>query len=154
MQVSHARLDVHSLHPYLLLLQQGAGLVASYVYANGEDPIITGAIASSGTVGTGPGGDDESGNNKFTQLAEIAGCGGDLEAEEELACMQEIPAVRLQAILQSGREDVPMFGAVVDNITIFSNYTERLERGLVANVVSFFPVDEKRSRCAFEGTSY
>ncbi|KAK8008336.1 chlorogenic acid esterase precursor [Apiospora marii] len=113
----------------------GAGLVTSYVYANGEDPIITGAIANSGTVGVGPGGDDdESGVNKFSRLAELAGCGGGLEAEEELACMQEIPALRLQAILQSRREEVPMFGAVVDNTTVFANYTERLERGLVAKV--------------------
>ncbi|KAK8122704.1 Alpha/Beta hydrolase protein [Apiospora sp. TS-2023a] len=112
----------------------GAGLVASYVYANGEDPIITGAIANSGSVGIGPGGDDESDINRFSQLAEIAGCGGGLEPEEELACMQEIPAVRLQAILQSRREDVPTFRPVVDNTTVFSNYTERLEQGLVAKV--------------------
>ncbi|KAK7984374.1 hypothetical protein PG989_011776 [Apiospora arundinis] len=96
----------------------GAGLVTSYVYANGEDPIITGAIANSGSIGG---------------LAEIAGCGG-LKADEELACMQEVPALRLQSILQSGDEGIPMFGAVVDNTTVFSNSTERLERGLVAKV--------------------
>ncbi|KAK7984673.1 hypothetical protein PG988_002295 [Apiospora saccharicola] len=112
----------------------GAGLVTSYVYANGEDPIITGAIANSGSVGIGPSGDDESDIDKFSQLAEIAGCGGGLEPEEELACMQEIPALRLQAILQSRREDVPTFRPVVDNATVFSNYTERLEQGLVAKV--------------------
>ncbi|KAK7961922.1 Alpha/Beta hydrolase protein [Apiospora aurea] len=112
----------------------GAGLTASYVYANGEDPIIAGAIANSGTVGIGPGSDDDSGSvNKFSQLADIVGCGG-LDAEEELECMQGIPAQTLQSVLQSGREDVPSFGAVVDNVTTFSNYTERLEKGLVAKI--------------------
>ncbi|KAK8075511.1 carboxylesterase [Apiospora hydei] len=90
----------------------GAGLTASYVYANGEDPIIAGAIANSGTVGIGPGSDDDSGSvNKFSQLADIVGCGG-LDAESELACMQGIPAQTLQSVLQSRREDVPTFGAV------------------------------------------
>lgn len=112
-------------------------MVTSYVYANGEDPIITGAIANSGAVGGRL--SDSSATNKFTQLAALAGCGGGLKADEELACMQEVTALRLQSILQSGREEVPMFGAVVDNITTFSNYTERLERGLVAKVVSFLP---------------
>ncbi|KAK8131926.1 hypothetical protein PG999_000099 [Apiospora kogelbergensis] len=110
----------------------GAGLVTSYVYANGEDPIITGAIANSGAVGGRLQGG--SATNKFSQLAELAGCGGGLKADEELACMQEVPALRLQSILQSGGDEIPMFGAVVDNTTVFSNYTERLERGLVAKV--------------------
>lgn len=52
--------------------------------------------------------------------------------------MQEVPALRLQSILQSGGDEIPMFGAVVDNTTVFSNYTERLERGLVAKVVSLY----------------
>lgn len=114
------------------------------------DPIITGAIANSGTVGVGPVGDDDSGVDKFSQLAELAGCGGGLEAEEELACMQEIPAVRLQAILQSQREDVPVFRPVIDNTTIFSNYTERLERGLIAKVVRLFFV-QMRKRGGVDG---
>ncbi|KAK8016668.1 triacylglycerol lipase V precursor [Apiospora rasikravindrae] len=113
----------------------GAGLTTSYVYANGEDPIIAGAIANSGTVGVGPSSDDDGSSvNKFSQLAEIVGCGGGLDAEAELACMQEVPAQTLQAILQSGREEVPRFGVVVDNTTVFANYTERLEKGLVAKV--------------------
>lgn len=118
-------------------MRKGAGLVTSYVYANGEDPIIKGAIANSGSIGGRP--RDSDTPNKFSQVAEIAGCGG-LEAAEELTCMQEVSALRLQSILQSGTEEVPMFGAVVDNVTVFANSTERLERGLVAKVVRSPPL--------------
>lgn len=106
----------------------------SYLYANGEEPIIAGAIANSGAGGGGG-----SPSDSFSQLAEIVGC-GDLDAGEELACMQKIPALRLQSILQSAlipgtNSTVPRFGPAVDNATMFSNKTERLERGLVATVV-------------------
>jgi hypothetical protein len=106
------------------------------LYANGEDPIISGAIAMSGSANS-PSQDDSS---SFSELAEAAGCGG-LTADEELSCMQNIPALRLQDLVQSStlpgsNVSTPKFGAVVDNITVFSNNTERLERNLTAKIVS------------------
>jgi hypothetical protein len=114
---------------------KGAGLVGAYLYANGEDPIISGAIAMSGSATAGAQGDQ----NSFSQLAKAADCGG-LNAEEELSCMQSIPALRLQDLVQAtslpgSNMSVPRFGAVVDNVTVFSNNTERLEKNLAAKVV-------------------
>jgi len=58
--------------------------------------------------------------------------------------MQKVPALRLQDILQSGGgllpgsdDAVPRFNPVVDNVTQFSDNTERLEKNLTATVVSF-----------------
>lgn len=122
----------------------GAGLVGAYVYANGKDPIISGAIAQSGAAPSGgmPGSSDR---NNFSELAKMVNCGG-LNAEEELLCMQKVPALRLQDIVSTtsssplggnngSQISVPRFGAGVDNVTVFSNLTERLEKNLAAKVV-------------------
>jgi hypothetical protein len=114
---------------------KGAGLVGAYLYANGEDPIISGAIAMSGSATAGAQGDE----NSFSELAKAADCGG-LNAEEELSCMQSVPALRLQDLVQAtslpgSNMSVPRFGAVVDNVTVFPNNTERLEKNLTAKVV-------------------
>jgi hypothetical protein len=113
----------------------GAGLVGSYVYANGADPIVSGGIAMSGAVNSGPSED----STNFSRLAEAADCGG-LSAEEELSCMQNVPALRLQDLVQGStlpgsNASVPRFGAVVDNVTVFANITERLEKNLTARIV-------------------
>ncbi|CAI6334264.1 unnamed protein product [Periconia digitata] len=76
--------------------------------------------------------------NAFSQLASAVDCGG-LDADEELSCVQNVPALRIQDIVQSStlpgtNTSVPRFGAVVDNVTVFANNTERLEKNLTANV--------------------
>ena len=78
-------------------------------------------------------------SSSFSELAEAADCGG-LSAEEELSCMQDIPALRLQDLVQGttlpgSNATTPRFGAVVDNVTVFANNTERLEKNLTANIV-------------------
>ncbi|PVH94480.1 alpha/beta-hydrolase, partial [Periconia macrospinosa] len=113
----------------------GAGLVGAYLYANPSDPIISGAIAMSGSATAG----GQGASNAFSKLAKAAGCGG-LDASEELSCMQNIPALRLQDLVQTTslpgtNVSTPRFGAVADNVTVFANNTERLEKGLAATVV-------------------
>ncbi|OAL03962.1 alpha/beta-hydrolase [Phaeosphaeriaceae sp. SRC1lsM3a] len=113
----------------------GAGLVGAYIYANGEDPIVTGGIAMSGAVNN-PAPDN---STNFSTLAEAAGCGG-LSADDELSCMQSVPALRLQDLVQGttlpgSNATTPRFGAVVDNKTMFANNTDRLAKNLTAKIV-------------------
>lgn len=130
---------VHSDHGSNFCLTRkttGAGLVGSYIYANPSDPIVTGAIAMSGAVNNPP----PDNSSSFTTLAEAAGC-GDLSAEEELSCMQNIPALRLQDLIQrstlpNSNVTTPRFAAVIDNITAFANNTDRLAKNLTAKIVS------------------
>lgn len=79
-------------------------------------------------------------SSSFTTLAGAAGCGG-LSAEEELSCMQDVPALRLQDLVQGSKlpgsnVTTPRFAAVVDDVTSFANNTERLVKGLTAKIVS------------------
>lgn len=110
-------------------------MVGSYIYANGEDPIVSGGIAMSGAANS-PAPDN---STNFSKLAAAVDCGG-LSAEDELSCMQSIPALRLQDLVQGttlpgSNASVPQFGAVVDNVTVFANNSERLEKGLTAKIV-------------------
>ncbi|KAH7395017.1 Carboxylesterase [Phaeosphaeria sp. MPI-PUGE-AT-0046c] len=112
----------------------GAGVVGSYIYANGQDPIVSGAIAMSGAVNNPP----PDNSSKFTTLAGAAGCGS-LSAEDELSCMQNVPALRLQDLVQGTtlpgtNTTAPRFGAVIDNITVFANNTDRLAKNLTAKI--------------------
>jgi hypothetical protein len=112
----------------------GGNAADSYSYANPEDPVVAGIIASSGVAGQ----NNQLNTTGFTVLAEKIGCGG-LSAGEEFTCMQQVDAFELQRILQDGRANndnsVPRFSPVADNVTVFENNTQRLEDGLVATVV-------------------
>lgn len=113
----------------------GASLVGSYIYAHGEDPIVSGAIAMSGAAANLT----PDNSSSFTALAEAADCGG-LSAEDELACMQNVPALRLQDLVQGAtlpgsNTTTPRFNAVIDGVTVFTNNTERLEKNLTATIV-------------------
>jgi hypothetical protein len=94
---------------------------------------MSGAARTGGTGGS---------NTAFSTVANIVGC-SDLSAEEELSCIQNVPALRIQSVLQSGsssipggNNSIPRFGPVIDNSTAFANSTARLEQGLIADVVS------------------
>jgi len=112
----------------------GANAVLTYSYAYPEKPIVAGFIASSGgTSGTNP-----ATNGAFAKLAAQVGC-GNLTAAAELACMQGVDAFVLQDRIQrssSGLLDLGGFSAVVDNITVFANLIDRIQKGLVAKGVS------------------
>jgi len=110
----------------------GAGSVFSYAYSYPADPIVSGFVASSGGASTNNPADL---NPNFQSVAELLGC-GNLTAAAELACMQKIdPAVLRNAVV----DNKMAFRPVVDNVTMFTNLTDRLERGLVANKVGSLP---------------
>jgi acetylcholinesterase len=107
----------------------GGNAANSYGYAYPEDPIVAGIVAQSGTVSQL----NSPNTTAFTILAKQFGCDG-LDAEEELACMQDAPNDRLHNVIRNGA-GVPRFSPAVDNVTLFANNTARLESGLVAKVV-------------------
>jgi acetylcholinesterase len=107
----------------------GGNAANSYGYAYPEDPIVAGIVAQSGTVSQL----NSPNTTAFTILAKQLGCDG-LDAEEELACMQQAPNDRLHSVIRSGA-GVPRFSPAVDDVTLFANNTARLESGLVAKVV-------------------
>ncbi|KAL4940304.1 Alpha/Beta hydrolase protein [Aspergillus oleicola] len=108
----------------------GAGSVGLYSYAYPFDPIVTGFIADSGgaTISDTPFDDL---HTNFTYLAELAGC-GDLDAAEELECMQEVDGPTL-AQLVSNTSSID-FSPIPDDLTRFSNVTARAEAGLLADL--------------------
>ena len=76
----------------------------------------------------------------FTYVAEQVGCGG-LNKDKELECMQNVNGTEVLEIYNKynaseneGR--MLAFGAMADEETIFANWTERRERGLVSKLVS------------------
>jgi carboxylesterase type B len=128
---SGARGDPHRMTLYGQ--SSGAWATLFYGYANPENPIVSGLIASSvGTVEAYP-----TNVTRFHNLAQLVGC-ANLTNVQELACMQSIPAVDLQAKMLSSNWD-PNPGPiqpVADGVTVFANMTDRLARGLVARIVS------------------
>lgn len=106
----------------------GAGAVFSYAYSYPTDPIVTGFVASSGGASTNSPTDL---NPNFQSVAGLLGC-GNLTAAAELACMQKVDA---EVLRDAVVENKMAFRPVVDDVTMFTNLTERLEKGLVANKV-------------------
>ena len=112
----------------------GASSADMYGYAYPDDPLITGIIADSGAVGMREG----AGPEAFSKFASFVGC-GDLGAEEELKCLQNVDAEDIQQTLSFGNTSTS-FTPGPDNVTVFADYTARLEQGLVADIVSvLFP---------------
>lgn len=76
----------------------------------------------------------------FTALAGLVNC-SNLSAEEELACARKVPTPDLEKTLSSyisaGKGPKISFTPVPDSVTVFSNYSDRASRGLVAQIVSF-----------------
>jgi len=114
----------------------GANAVVTYSYANADDPIVRGLVANSGSAPSGTAVDTSS----FSKMAASFGC-GNLTASDELTCMQKMDASRLQKYVlensKGGFGGPRLGGYVADNVTVFSNYTERLLKGRVAKVVSY-----------------
>lgn len=110
----------------------GAGIVLMYSYANIHNPIVRGFIASSsGTPITNP-----TSSSNFHNVAQNAGC-ANLTNAVELACMQRLDALVLQEKVNEANTDPNrgLFRPIADNVTTFTNLTDRLEKGLVAKLV-------------------
>jgi len=109
-----------------------AHAVDSYAYAHPEDAIVTGLVASSGANG----GTANATTTGFTDLATKLGC-GNLTADAELACMQKVDALAIQKAVVAANNTAfgGSFGPAADNITVWANSTERMEKGLISKVV-------------------
>lgn len=110
----------------------GASSASIYGYAYPKDPIITGYIADSGAAGVAQG----SNAGQFSTFAGYFGCNATKSAKKELDCMQKVDAKDLQQMLSFGGTGA-RFTPSADGKTAFANYTERIEKGLVAKIVSF-----------------
>ncbi|KAL2192881.1 Alpha/Beta hydrolase protein [Corynascus similis CBS 632.67] len=106
----------------------GANAVLTYGYAYPHDPIVNGLIASSG----GASATNPTSSSSFHNLAQIVGC-ANLTTTAELACMQEVDPLVLQKKIEGteGPAFRGSFGPIADNVTVFANLTDRLEKGLV-----------------------
>lgn len=107
----------------------GGGSVGFYPYAWPADPIVAGLIADSGAA------TDKTFDGtfaSFTALAETVGCGG-LDADAELACVQAVDADVLEQAVSA--DSTLTFTPQADNVTVFASVQERIEQGLIAQVV-------------------
>ncbi|KAK0390502.1 hypothetical protein NLU13_0006 [Sarocladium strictum] len=106
----------------------GASSVGIYGYAYPKDPIVQGLIADSGAAGVAAGGSCTA----FSTFANSFGCGR-REPKEQLACLQRVDAKDIQQTLSFGNTGA-RFAPGADNVTAFANYTERISKGLIANL--------------------
>lgn len=113
----------------------GAYAVDGYLFAWTDDPIVKGVIADSGNALAIEGVLGDARNHTgFTNSAKALGC-GDLSSAVELECMRQVPESELKRYLQAevgqggAAADGLSISVIPDNITVFSNYTERLSKG-------------------------
>ncbi|KAG8672190.1 hypothetical protein FPOAC2_05558 [Fusarium poae] len=109
----------------------GAGSVGMYGYAYPKDLIVKGLISDSGAPSMLA---KVYGNHTdFDTIATKVGC---KTGNKQLKCMQEIDASVLQKVYSETAG--VSFTPVGDNMTAFSNTTDRLARGLVTKVPWIF----------------
>ncbi|KAJ5657386.1 chlorogenic acid esterase precursor [Penicillium longicatenatum] len=111
----------------------GAASVSIYPYGYPEDPIVAGLIADSGgpTIIT----NTDITHTNFTFIAGLVGC-GNLSADKELRCVRKVPAQTLENALSfyngNGTKPSVSFTPILDNKTVFANYTQRIVDGKIA----------------------
>ncbi|KAJ4247847.1 hypothetical protein NW762_013056 [Fusarium torreyae] len=111
----------------------GAGSVGMYGYSYPKDLIVKGLISDSGSPSMLS---KIAGNHSdFDTLASKVGC-KDSTGRKQLKCMQKVDASVLQKVYSE--TSTISFTPVGDNVTAFSNTTDRLARGLVTKVPWIF----------------
>ena len=122
----------------MVLIGQSAGGTSTdlQIYTNLDDPIVKGSISHSGNAhAANP--RQSTDHSNFTFVASHVGCGG-LSAAKELACMRKVSWQKIEGFLKnwsdSGSQPPFGWGPVIDEIVIFSNYTDRARRGLVQDI--------------------
>ncbi|KAE8368464.1 chlorogenic acid esterase precursor [Aspergillus caelatus] len=119
----------------ITLWGQSAGAASSSVYPYGypENPLIAGVIADSGspTIVT----NSDTAHTNFTFIAGLVGC-GNLSADKELSCVRKVPGQTLENALSyyssNGTKPSVSFTPIVDNKTVFANYTQRILDGKIS----------------------
>lgn len=112
----------------------GSNAVIMYGYANPQKPIVRGLIAgSSGTPTI-----TANSSAVFHSLAQVIGC-ANLTLAAELACVQAIDPFVLRDAVDAFNTNPfrGLFRPIADDVTVFANITDRLEKGQVAKIVSF-----------------
>lgn len=114
----------------------GAMSVDYYNFAYYEDPIVQGLIMHSGTAQielSSPASD----HSNFTYVAGHFGC-GNLSAQAEVDCLRKVSADDINGFIENeyntGAVPSLAFSYVVDNRTVFANYTERALDGKAAKI--------------------
>ncbi|KAL4935253.1 Alpha/Beta hydrolase protein [Aspergillus oleicola] len=137
----------------------GAVMVDMYSYSHHDDMIAAGVHIDSGstiTVAASNKSPDLSRSN-FTYVAEHVGCSGlSTLPKAQLHCMQQVPWKSIanfvgqyldkQAIVDPTMPILP-FTPVPDNITVYTNYTQRFLEG------KYFTLPTILSTCANEGSA-
>ncbi|KAK0643309.1 Alpha/Beta hydrolase protein [Cercophora newfieldiana] len=128
---------------HITLWGQSAGAVAAgyYQYAYQEDPIVTAIIQDSGSemLAAGDLSSSDTTHSNFSTVAAAVGC-GDLSPDQELACMRSdnVSALAIEEAIQAnnraGNKHLIIFTPIVDNKTVFANYTARSEARQVATI--------------------
>ncbi|KAK0701943.1 Alpha/Beta hydrolase protein [Lasiosphaeria miniovina] len=135
----------------ITLWGQSAGAIGAgyYQYAYAHDPIINAVIMNSGTELL-PGATSSSADAKgltFSTVAAQFGC-GNLSATAELDCMRgaNISALNVEGFIETHNDasildflegkpsTVFFFTPVVDNLTVFPDYTARARAGEIAKI--------------------
>ncbi|KAL4815008.1 Alpha/Beta hydrolase protein [Aspergillus spinulosporus] len=127
----------------ILLFGQSAGgaSVDAYAYAYPEDPLVSGFVLQSGTVSLFNNADTAHAN--WNRLSTAVGCGA---GDGSLACMRKIPFPRILDALSNGSYT---FTPVVDNRTVFSDYTARAKGGGLARLPTLTGINAREFSAGF-----
>ncbi|PMD53596.1 alpha/beta-hydrolase [Hyaloscypha bicolor E] len=118
----------------------GADSVDFQNFAFPNDPIASSFYMSSGNAYQ-PIVVSDSGHKNFSFVATHFGCAG-LDSSQELDCMRTVPSDDLQNFVGQYMDNFTLvdptlaplrFNPTADEVLVFSNYTERYEKGLVAD---------------------
>lgn len=123
----------------IILFGESAGAASTdyYTYAWTEDPIVAGTIHESGQATSFGNNSPDPQAAKWYQASTKAGCGNlsTSTAADITSCMRTVPATNL-TVSASGLGSsssisilLSPFGPTIDNITVFSNYTQRAVDG-------------------------
>ncbi|KAH8906882.1 acetylcholinesterase [Coniochaeta sp. PMI_546] len=114
----------------------GAVAIGYYTYVYRDDPILNSVILDSGNefidILT-----YDSAHANFTFIASQFGC-GNLSPAEELSCMRLVDAHAIEEFMhnyyRAGSVPLITFSPVVDNRTVFANYTALAQAGQIARL--------------------
>jgi acetylcholinesterase len=129
----------------------GAASTDYYNFAYPDDPIVTGFMQHSGSV-FATGSTTDLAHSNFSSIAQNVGC-ANMTAIDEFQCMQlNASAAAIMDYYQYYNLNNSVdsasqlkFTTVIDNVTKWSNYTQRILAGNFSKLVSFF-VDWANSR--------